>query len=72
MESFKSTKNCRFCYAGPESIKIMIEEDIALLRTKEGYKKDVETIMTSISGVKEYCVFNELEDYHLIENTCAD
>ena len=85
-ESFASTNCCRMCYAGPEQIHTLKQEDESLLRTEEKYNEDIEymktcgndneistiSIRSSKSGIKEECFFNELPHFHVIENPTVD
>lgn len=72
VESFALTLCCRFCYASPDLIKSMTTECPILLRTVEKYKEDIKVCNLSESGIKEPCIWNELPDYHVIENSSLD
>lgn len=71
-ESFLKTVFCRICYATPQQSKSLVREDASLLRTVEKYKEDVSNVIPSLTGVKELCAFNELRDFHVIENASLD
>jgi len=43
-----------------------------LLRNMENYKLDVEKNDVSTSGIHEECVFNEIKDFHILENSALD
>ncbi|XP_031788720.1 uncharacterized protein LOC103317579 [Nasonia vitripennis] len=51
--SFTKTMWCRICYASPDKIHFMTNEDERLLRTVESYKNDVKKLCVSESGVNE-------------------
>lgn len=49
----------------------MSEEIKSLLRTKENYKRDVQTKSIK-TGIHTECVFNKLTDFHIVENRSLD
>ena len=85
-ESFALTNCCRMCYAGPEQIHTLKQEDESLLQIEEKYNENIEymktcgndneistiSIRSSKSGIKEECLFNELPYFHVIENLTVD
>ena len=71
-EAFHQTHCCRICYAGPGEIKSLVSENEDLLRTKDKYENDIKKIDASNTGIKEECVFNEIEGFHVIENPTVD
>lgn len=70
--AFGANYFCRFC----KDIKLMTHkcygEDSSTLRNVENYKMDVATNNFSITGVKEECVFNSIESFHVTTNFCVD
>lgn len=68
-ESFSTNYFCRYCHADKQTSQSLDMEDLTLLRTVDSYQNDVETYS---HGIKELCIFNELENYHVIENVCFD
>lgn len=72
VESFGLTHCCRICYVGPKDFPFMTKEDPALLRTIEQYLIDSQNPQVSITGIKEECTFNEVENYNLIANASVD
>lgn len=67
-KSFSATKFCRVCRRSKEQTKHdLIEQDI---RTKENYESDI--LEGIISGVSEECIFNRLDHYHVLDNSCFD
>lgn len=71
-ESFGNSRFCRICYASPEECRIMTKEDLSLLRTVDKYKLDIENIEPEKTGVKCKCFFNNLGDFHVINNSYCD
>lgn len=72
VESFNNTVFCRICYSLPEAILNMTKEKTNLLRTVFNYERDLKSINTSESGLKEKCIFNDLTDFHAITNIYTD
>ncbi|OXU22871.1 hypothetical protein TSAR_010190, partial [Trichomalopsis sarcophagae] len=72
VESFSKAHCCRICCAGPDDIHFLAFEDDKMLRTVEKYENDIKHLDYRNSGIKELCVFNELIDYHVIENSTVD
>lgn len=66
-ESFSSNNFCRFCYTKKDVTHSQHVE--SLVRTKEQYDQDVEL---GINGVKHYCMWNELSNFHIITNMSVD
>lgn len=71
VESFSATRYCRICRATSVQCKIMTVEDETLLRTVQNYKQDVQKSSIT-TGIKTECVFNQLIDFHIIENRTLD
>lgn len=70
--SFSKVYSCTECYASPEQIASLIEEDTSILRTVEQYEQDVKTLNLSKTGVKEPCVFSEIPGVNPIDNGGSD
>lgn len=47
-------------------------EDLAYLRTKEGFEEDIHLHDLSQTGIKEECIFHRLPGFHVIDNLSAD
>ncbi|KAJ8680785.1 hypothetical protein QAD02_016572 [Eretmocerus hayati] len=71
-ECFTSGHYCRICKAAMDEASKMCAEDVGLLRTKNNYNSDVESNTPSETGIRENCVFHDVDDYHLTENTSLD
>lgn len=50
----------------------MVEEDESLLRDVKSYEKDISEKNFSDSGLKEECVFNEINKFNIAENKTLD
>ena len=71
-ESFNANFMCRFCKMDKTQRSLATEEDKLYLRTKESYKEDLELHDISRSGIKKRCIFNNLSDFHVIDNLSVD
>ena len=72
VESFKANFCCRICNISLEDLCTTSKENVSLLRNKISYKADVEVKNLSKTGVKEECVFNAVNGFHIIENISID
>ena len=72
VESFTANFYCRICKASSEKCKKMVEEDVSLLRNRLNYAIDVAIADVKKTGIKEECVFHNLNDFHITENVCVD
>ena len=72
VRSFTLSHCCRICNAGPTEWKKLKEEDEVLLRSKENHETDMQIRDISKTGVREQCIFNELEGFNVIENGSVD
>ncbi len=68
-ESFKATYYCKICRATSEQCNEMIEEDQTLLRNRSNYEYDV---INDTAGVKEECILNSVNEFHVTENLSDD
>lgn len=78
-QSFNCSYNCRICTCTKEEGQQMIKEDLAKLRTREQYAKQIEVIKNSTKvdykesvGVRYFCQLNELKYFHIFENLSLD
>ncbi|KAJ8675348.1 hypothetical protein QAD02_011134 [Eretmocerus hayati] len=73
ISSFSNTLFCRICYAGPDLVHILVKEDVPILRTIEKYEDDLASQKpVAETGLHGRCVFNELDDFHVISNSSLD
>lgn len=71
-ESFNANYNCRFCKEHKLVMKKQLKENLLLLRNKENYEADVLINNVSLTGIKDRCIWNELQSYHVITNLVVD
>lgn len=71
-ESFTTGRGCRMCVATVQDMKKMTVERVDLLRTRENYDEYCEKPNLKDSGIKERCVFNSVDGFHVCENMCLD
>ena len=72
IESFNSKYPCRFCKCTKRETEINYEENVALLRSEENYERDIMIDNSALTGLKEVCVFNEINSYHITSNYMVD
>lgn len=68
-ESFSAKYWCRICRADSDTCKLLTSENPKLLRTIDNYESDV---INKACGVKERCVFNELDNFDIAVNRSLD
>lgn len=78
-ESFSSTYYCRQYECTKEECNILEREDGSKLRSKSSYNKCIEAIQTAkrielkkTKGIKTKCLFNELNNFHIVDNWSID
>lgn len=69
-QSFSANYYCRICNASNIQCKNLNQEVDMLLRQKNTYEMQVLVDDAPNTGVMEKCVFNEIDDFHIIENGC--
>lgn len=72
VESFVANYCCRICSADRARLGTMVVEDKSLLRNMESYDMHLEQDDTSLTGLKEKCVFLDLKHFNLFENVAVD
>uniref|UniRef100_A0A1Y1MPJ3 C2H2-type domain-containing protein n=1 Tax=Photinus pyralis TaxID=7054 RepID=A0A1Y1MPJ3_PHOPY len=72
VESFVAKYCCRFCMAERKQIQKMLYEDKKLLRNCKTYDRCLEMKNPTETGVKERCVWLELEGFKLFEHISVD
>lgn len=71
-DSFKSNYYCRICTASNKQCQEMIEENEDLLRDIESYEEDITGNNLAESSIKEECIFNKINKFHIAENMSLD
>lgn len=72
VKSFNANTMCRFCKANKFFIKNMCIEIEKLNRTKSNYISDLNEQNTFNTGIVENSVFNQIENFHVIDNMICD
>ncbi|OXU23575.1 hypothetical protein TSAR_009738 [Trichomalopsis sarcophagae] len=72
VECFSSKYYCRICRASSEEASRLTKEDNTKLRSKENYEEDVLLADASKTGIKKHCVFNNVTDFHILDNLSMD
>lgn len=70
--NFKDSIFRRICTAIPEEWKIMTTENVNLSRTRTLYESHVKLSNVQLTGIKENCVFNKVQGFHVVENKSVD
>ncbi|RLU15468.1 hypothetical protein DMN91_012462 [Ooceraea biroi] len=71
-ESFNANYYCRFCKEHKLVMRRQVRENLLLLRNRENYETDSLINNISLTGIKDRCVWNELQTYHVITNLVTD
>jgi len=72
LESFRANYTCRFCKLHRTMSQTTCLEDESILRTHALYNMDLALANSSLSGIKEECVFNTITSFHVIDNVYVD
>lgn len=77
--SFAASHYCRICTMEKEDCQTQTKIDPASMRTKENYEEHIETVKESTKvdfaetmGIKHYCILNDLNYFHIIDNPTLD
>lgn len=80
-ESFRANFFCRICKCHRDDCQKMTVECESEVRTKDNYDETIAVIqttdsdkidLTSTKGVKRYCILNDLNWFHILENPSVD
>lgn len=71
-KSFSANYYCRICSASSHECKEFVREVVSVLRTRESYEADLVKRDPSLTGVVERCVFNNIDNFHIVENQSID
>lgn len=72
VECFNANFFCRICKIDKNSSKSQICEKLELLRTSENYDVDIATNNYALTGIKEKCIWHDIDNFHLTNNACVD
>lgn len=70
--SFNQNVYCRFCKCDKATCHKLSTSIETCLRNKENYSLDLQTNDVSQTGVKENCIFNSLNSFHVTSNYSVD
>lgn len=68
-ESFQAEYFCRFCRTSKTETKTQLVENVEKLRNIENYEMDCQNFS---HGIKEVCVWNRLQFFHVTKNVSCD
>lgn len=71
-KSFSSNYYCRICKSHKSIMKKQTKADNALLRDQDNYANDLEQNNVTETGISEYCCFNNIPSFHVVDNCCVD
>lgn len=80
-ESFSANFYCRMCEMNKDECRKATTDDCQLYRTKEKYAEIIQSInemdpdtvdLKQTLGIKRYCVLNQLNHFHILDNYNAD
>lgn len=72
VESFSANYYCRFCRSHKKDLQNMLSECPESLRNIYNYKLDVLKDNVSETGRNELCIFNEIPNFHVVNNSVCD
>lgn len=72
VQSFSANNPCSICKISRNELVSATYEKPELLRNIENYKLYVEKNDVRTTGINEECVFHEIEDFHILENSALD
>ncbi|KAL4711733.1 hypothetical protein ACJJTC_003500 [Scirpophaga incertulas] len=67
-ESFSALSYCRFCHSTKDQCRTQMTCDDNTKRTVDQYKDDV----IQKKGIRENCIWNEINDFHVYNNVYCD
>lgn len=71
-QSFNSNFFCRFCKSHRDVCSKLTNINQVERRTKENYETDLSLNNVTLSGIKESCIFNKVENFHIMDNSYCD
>lgn len=72
VECFVANFYCRICKLHRDEMATADIDDKTKKRTKENYEKDIETNNPSLTGIKERSAWNNMRNFHVVNNLCVD
>ncbi|CAG9787096.1 unnamed protein product [Diatraea saccharalis] len=71
-ESFSSNFPCRVCKIHKSNLKHTVTDDYRLYRNMENYLEDVNINNVSVTGIKEPCIWHDVEGFSVLDNVGVD
>jgi len=71
-ESFIARFPCRFCKSPKLNCHSQVTQVDEMLRNKTNYDEDILINNITLTGLKEVCVFNQINSFHLTQNFAVD
>jgi len=71
-ESFIANFPCRFCKSHKTECQHQVEQIDNNLRNEVNYSDDVAVNDLTLTGIKQLCIFNEINSFHVTKNYAVD
>jgi len=71
-ESFIARFPCRFCKSPKLNCHSQVTQVDEMLRNKTNYDEDISINNITLTGLKEVCVFNQINSFHVTQNFAVD
>ncbi|CAI6377673.1 unnamed protein product [Macrosiphum euphorbiae] len=71
-ESFIANFPCRFCKSHKTECQHQVEQIDNNLRNEVNYSNDVAVDDLTLTGIKQLCIFNEINSFHVTKNYAVD
>lgn len=71
-ESFMANFSCRFCKSNKSDCNHQLVQIDENLRNEVNYSTDIAINNLSLTGIKELCVFHEIQSFHVTNNYAVD
>lgn len=76
VECFVATHSCCNCECSKDELQTTFVEDPNKMRRKEDYPQLIQQLkeeqLANVKGIKKFCVLNNLESFHMMENRSVD
>ena len=72
LESFLANYFCRFCLIQRQNFHTVVNERNCVLRNAKNYETLAAKNFFSVSEIKEICVFNQVDSFHVTDNSIVD
>lgn len=71
-ESFMANYPCRFCLCSKVKCNYLVVQDVCKMRNEENYSQSIAIDNLSLTGIKEICVWNQIDGFHAVNNYSVD